>query len=441
MAVTQDDIARISDHLDARADRLAETLCDLINFPSIVKSDPTEAGPGERDCQIYLQQRLAAMGMETDLWEPDGPALYAKYEGRAGAHKGRTFDGRPNLGGTLKGSGGGRSLMLTGHIDVVPPGPIEHWTTDPFVARIIDGRIHGRGAVDMKGGVAAMLLALETVHELGLPLRGDVVFTTVVDEEIGGMGSLAMVDRGFRADAGIMTEPTDNRIAPLCHGILWGRIIIDGIGGHAELVPKGWNETGPVDAVTLTRQVLDGIDVLNRRWQYDPAKNHPLMPLPNQIIVTGLEVGEHPASIAGRGVITFDAQYLPHEHDDVALGGKVRREIEEHVARICEVDPYLRAHPARVEWILDADCAEIPADHPSVLSMQEAATQAGLNPALDGFGAHSDIGLPTTLGGTPTINFGPGDPAFAHQPNEQVEIADLVACAKAIAIQILRWCA
>ena len=169
--------------------------------------------------------------METDLWDPDGPALFAKYEGRPGANKGRTFEGRPNLAGTLRGTGAGRSIMLTGHIDVVPPGPAHHWTTDPFKPELIDGFVHGRGAVDMKGGVASMLMAVEFLKELGVPLAGDVVFTTVVDEEIGGMGSLAMVDRGYTADAGIMTEPTANRIAPLCHGILWGRIIIDGIGG------------------------------------------------------------------------------------------------------------------------------------------------------------------------------------------------------------------
>ncbi len=152
---------QISAHVEASAERIANTLCDLLAFPSIVKVDPREAGPGERDCQLYLQQRLASLGMETDLWDPDGPALYAKYQGRPGANKGRTFEGRPNLGGTLTGAGGGKSLMLTGHIDVVPPGPPEHWLTDPFVPEIKNAAVYGRGAVDMKGGVACMLMAVE----------------------------------------------------------------------------------------------------------------------------------------------------------------------------------------------------------------------------------------------------------------------------------------
>src|SRR5277367_731475 len=127
-----DNPKQILEAVAARADRIVETLATLISFPSVVMADPTKAGPGERDCQRYLEGRIAAIGFETDLWDPDGPALYAKYEGRPGAQKGRTFEGRPNLAGRLKGKGEGRSIMLTGHIDVVPPGAPEHWMTNPF---------------------------------------------------------------------------------------------------------------------------------------------------------------------------------------------------------------------------------------------------------------------------------------------------------------------
>ncbi|WP_246704731.1 M20/M25/M40 family metallo-hydrolase [Rhizobium sp. P32RR-XVIII] len=164
------------------------------------------------------------------------------------------------------------------------------------------------------------------------------------------------------------------------------------------------------------------------------------MELPNQIIVTQISAGEHPSSMAGRAEIIIGAQYLPSEKDEFGLGGHVKREIEEHVGNICQADPYLRQHPARVEWILDADCAEIPADSPFVSTFQEAVATANLSPALSGFGAHSDIGLPTGLGNTPTVNFGPGDPAQAHQPNERVSVRDLINCTKAIALAVQRWC-
>jgi acetylornithine deacetylase len=427
--------------VERQADRIIRTLTELIGFPSIVPVDPAKAGPAERDCQLYLQARLHDLGFRTDLWDPDGPALYEKYQGRPGAHAGRTFDGRPILAGRLAGNGGGRSIMLTGHIDVVPPGPAGHWRTDPFTATVQDGKLYGRGAVDMKGGVACMLEAAAVLRELGVPLAGDIVFATVVDEEIGGMGALALVDRGWQADAAILPESTGLAISPICHGILWGRILIDGIGGHAELKPKNWDAGGPVDAVMLMRQILDGIDVLNRRWALDPRKNHPLMELPNQVIVTQVRAGEHPSSMAGAAEIVIDVQYLPWEKDEFGLGGHVKREVEAHIARICAADPYLAAHPARIAWILDADCAEVPREHPFVGAMADALTAAGHAPRFWGLGAHSDMGLPTDMGNTPTIMFGPGDPTQAHQPNEMVPVADLVEATKAMALAIRRWCA
>jgi acetylornithine deacetylase len=431
---------RLIVEVDSSGSRLAHTLQDLIRFESIVMSDPTMAGPGERLCQEYLAQRLTASGFATELWEPDADTLLQKYAGKPGAQKGRNFTGRPILGGTRKGSGGGRSILLTGHIDVVPPGELTHWVYPPFAGRLVQDRVYGRGAVDMKGGVACMLVAAEILHELQIPLSGDILFSTVVDEEIGGMGTLAMADRGYHADAGILTEPTSNRIAPVCHGILWGKIILDGIGGHAELARRHWDKGGPVDAIGLTRFLLSGIDVVNERWRTDPRKNHPLMELPNQIIVTQLKAGEHPSSAAGRSEIIIDVQYLPHEKDVDGVGGIVKREIEEHIARISRVDPWLAAHPPRIEWILDADCAEVAVDHPIIAAFCDACEAASHPFALWGIGAHTDMGIPTDLGETPTVNFGPGDPSQAHQPNESVSVAELVTTTKIIALTIARWC-
>ena len=431
---------RILDAVNNSRERIAQTLQELIRFESIVMADPAKAGPGERECQKYLERRLAAAGFETDLWEPDADALLEKYRGKPGAQLGRNFRGRPNLAGTLRGSGGGRSILLTGHIDVVPAGEPGHWRYEPFAGVREGESIHGRGAVDMKGGVASMLSAAEILRELNVPLCGDIIFATVVDEEIGGMGALAMADRGYRADAGILTEPTGNRISPLCHGILWGKIILDGIGGHAELKARHWDAGGPVDAIHLMRFVLDGIDILNERWRTDPQKNHPLMELSNQITVTQVRAGEHPSSTAGRAEIIIDVQYLPSEKDKDGVGGAVKREVEGYLSTLAQVDPWLAQRPPRVEWILDADCAEVKRDHPIIDTFAEACAAATHPFKLWGIGAHTDMGIPTELAKTPTINFGPGDPSQAHQPNEHVSIDDLLICTKVIALVVARWC-
>ncbi len=431
---------QILEIIHQRRERIAQTLLELIRFESIVMVDPTKAGPGERECQKYLESRLIAAGFETDLWEPDANSLLEKYRGKPGAQYGRNFHGRPNLAGRLPGSGAGRSILLTGHIDVVPPGELTHWRHGPFIGAREGDIIYGRGAVDMKGGVASMLLAAEILRELNVQLSGDVLFATVVDEEIGGMGALAMADRGYRADAGILTEPTANRISPLCHGILWGKIVVDGIGGHAELKARHWNAGGPVDAIGLMRFILEGIDVLNERWRTDPQKNHPLMELSNQIIVTQVRAGEHPSSIAGRAEITIDVQYLPSEKDADGVGGTVKREVEAYVATLAQVDPWLAKHPPRVEWLLDADCAEVKPNHPFINTLADACAAASRPFQLWGMGAHTDMGIPTDLAKTPTINFGPGDPSQAHQPNEHVSIDDLVTCTAVIALTVARWC-
>ena len=154
-----------------------------------------------------------------------------------------------------------------------------------------------------------------------------------------------------------------------------GKIILDGIGGHAELARRHWDAGGPVDAIGLTRFVLSGIDVINERWRTDPRKNHPLMELPNQITVTQIKAGEHPSSAAGRSEIIIDVQYLPHEKDVNGVGGSVKKEVEDHLARISRVDPWLAEHPPRIEWILDADCSEVMVDHPIIGAFREATKQ------------------------------------------------------------------
>ena len=164
------------------------------------------------------------------------------------------------------------------------------------------------------------------------------------------------------------------------------------------------------------------------------------MAWPCQVVPTQIKAGEHPSSYAGRAEIIFDAKYLPAERDKLGRGSRIKAELEENLAGICQSDSYLRLHPARIDWMLDADCTEVPSDHPFVKTMQGAARSVGLSDVLTGFSSHSDIGIPTELGNTPTLNFGPGEPSQAHQPNERVSIDELVACTKAIAIAVAAWC-
>lgn len=424
---------RVQAWIQTHSEEIIAFLQTLIRVPSINPWFGAEAG-AEADVQEVIAQKMRTLGAEVARWEPDADAL-AVYAGRAGYYPGRSFKGRPNQTATVRGAGGGKSLLLTGHIDVVPPGT--GWTVEPFAALRRDGRIFGRGTVDMKGGVAAMIMAVEAVLACGCRPRGDIIVGTVVDEEAGGMGTLDFVAQGYRADGAILTEATDLRIAPLCRGILWGRLVVPGRSGHIELPQGHWRDGGGVDAISYARLYMDMFDRRNREWAQ--SKRHPYLPTPCQIYVAQLNAGEYPTAFANRAEITFNAQYLPREKDEMGLGSRVKREIEELVAAVAQTEPWLRENPPYIEWLIDADCGETRADHDFVQTCMQSLRRIGREPVIEGVSAHTDMGWFTNVG-IPIVNFGGGVMRVAHQSDESITEEDLLATTAMIASTIMDWC-
>jgi len=419
--------------LDEQREAVIGFAQELIRVPSV---NPYFGEPpgGEAAVQEVIARRLRALGATVQRWEPDAAAL-AAYAGRAGYYAGRDFHDRPNQVAVLKGTGGGRSLLLTGHVDVVKPGA--GWTVDPFGGERRAGQLYGRGAVDMKGGLAAMIMALEAVVRSGYTLAGDVLVGTVVDEEAGGMGTLDFVAQGYRADAAILTESTNMKIAPLCRGILWGKLIVEGRSGHIELPQGDWRQGGAVDAIALSRLFLDHFDRLNADWAL--RKRHPYLPTPCQVYVAQIAGGEYPTAFANRVELIFDAQYLPAEKDAAGLGSHVKRELEAFVAGVAATEPWLCAHPPRIEWLIDADCGETPVDHPFVQLCARTLASLGYPPTIEGVSAHTDMGWFVNVG-IPTINFGGGAARLAHQNDENIGEEEILATARVIAVTLLDWC-
>lgn len=284
-----------------------------------------------------------------------------------------------------------------------------------------------------------MIMAAKAIIDSRIKLSGDVKIGTVCDEEAGGMGSLAFIDRGYRADAAIMTEATEMNIAPLCRGILWGKIIIKGRAGHIEIKTGDWRKGGAVDAIALGRMYLEAIENKNREWSTMDAKNHPYLPIPCQINVAQINAGEYPTTYAGKCEIVFDMQYLPSERDENLLGGNVKRAFEEFIADFAKTNDWLKENPPEVEWLIDADCAETPVDSDFVQCIVKSSQEIDLNLGIEGSQFHTDMGWFCNVG-IPTVNFGAGDPKFAHQPDESVPVKDLVDAAKVMAATIINWC-
>jgi len=426
---------KVSEWLDHHINAVTDLAENLVRIPSVNPYfDDEESLKGEGKAQEFLKSYIEKIGFSTEMSYPDAKELIG-YKDKAGYCADHTFNGRPNLYGVLKGKGGGKSIILSGHMDVVQTG--SKWTHDPFSGDCEDNKIFGRGSVDMKGGIAAMTVAAQAIKECGIDLKGDVKIATVVDEEAGGMGTLALIAKGYRADACIITEPTHLNLAPLCRGILWGKLIVEGRAGHIELKRDDWRNGGAVDAIDKAAYLLGYFRDLNKDWEY--TKAHKYLPIPCQIKFAQFDAGEYPTTFANHAELIFDAQYLPKDKDQNGLGGNVKKEIEEFIKNVSDTDPWLKENPPRVEWILDADCGETADTTDFFKTAKKCLNEIVPDAIIEGNCAHTDMGWFCNVG-IPTLNFGPGDSKLAHQSNEYVETSQLLTAAKVISATIIDWC-
>ena len=299
----------------------------LIGFDTTARQvgDPCR---DEAALQEYLAARLSAAGSSVDVWEPDAAAL----AGMPLVPPGLSFEGRPQLIARKAGRGGGRSLVFNGHIDVVSAEPRSEWTSDPFVPSVRDGLLYGRGACDMKGGIAAMVFAVETLSALGVSLDGDLLVATNTDEESSGAGGTALVEHGLRADAGVVTEPTGFQTWIACRGSDYGVITVPGRPGHAEVRQPDWRLGGAVNAIEKTAVVLEAIASLRQAWASRPGMSHPYLS-PSSLLPTLARAGEWAVTYPASCELTIAVMYLPAQADPSGWGSEVQargRAVDRH---------------------------------------------------------------------------------------------------------------
>jgi acetylornithine deacetylase len=421
-------------------DELLELASALIAFDTTAREvgDPPRQ---EAALQEYLAEGLRAYGAEIDLFEPD-PAAMA---GAPLVPEGLDFAGRPQLIATLRGSGGGRNLLLNGHIDVVSGEPRAEWTTDPFTPVVRDGKLYGRGACDMKGGVAAMVYAAQAIAATNITLAGDLIVATNTDEESSGAGGSALVRRGLAADAGIVTEPTDFRTWVACRGSEYGVVRVPGRPGHAEVRHPDWRAGGAVNAIEKAGVVLAAIASLRAKWEADDRFRHPVLSVPS-LLPTVVSGGEWPVTYPSSCSLTIAVMYLPVQADADGWGSAVRDEVTEWIVRECSRDDWLAEHPPVIDWWTNGVMPmEIPASAPVVGAMLQTSADLGLRRELGGLDSWYDGATYTRLAGIPSIGYGPPgfDPdgaTVAHTIDEFVPVDGLVACAQALAVMALRFC-
>ena len=426
----QNAISKVLNTIDLMRDEIIDLTSQLVRRqsvnPNYPNSDAAKFLGGEKECNHFLESYLNRIGCKTDLFE--------KAKDRA------------NLVGTMKGSGGGRSLILSGHIDTVPFGKVENWIGhDPLSGAVREGRIYGRGSCDMKSGIAAMGKAVEAISRAGLELKGDVFVESVVGEETMDhlLGTTATVERGYRAEAAIITEPNSLHLQPVTTGVILLRVHVEGKATHATardmmIRPGGRGDEVGVNAIEKGVKVLQMLQDLEQQWGM--TKRHPLFNPGHFVIHPGVIDGaphghRYVAVVPDYCDIDYAILYNPAETPQ-----QVKREIEDYVLTGSKLDTWLSKHPPKFEWQGVWPAGEISPNHPICMTLARAHELVHrATVTIDGFPAPVDVPF-LDQAGIPTIAYGPGNLPQAHADNEYVEIEQLIRAAKTIAISTMHWC-
>ena len=428
--------ARVARAIEGRRGELIALAAELIGYD-------TTAGPAgapareEAALQGALAERLRAAGAEVDLWEP-GPDAVA---GSRQVPPGLRFDGRPQLAARFPGAdpARARSLLLNGHVDVVSAEPNDAWASHPFRAEVRGANLHGRGACDMKGGVAAIVVAAETLAALGVELAGDLTVCTVTDEEATGAGAIAAVARGVCADAGIVAEPTSFDVWVAVRGDVIPTITVPGRLGHAGVEQPDWRDGGAVNAIHKASYLIEEMRALEARWRERPDHQHPHLS-PGHFFPTVIDGGDWVVNVPASCRMTCHVAYLPAHADPDGWGTQVEREVEQWLAEVSSRDPWLAEHPPTIEWSVDIPPAEVPDDAAVVGLALAAGADVGRAGRIAGLDSWHDGATFTRFAGTPTVAFGPRSIDRAHTVDEFVPVDDLVHCAQALAVAAMRHC-
>jgi acetylornithine deacetylase len=401
-------------------ERLLADLRALVRIPSITGSEAHVAS--------WAAGALIDLGLAVELLEPDVAAIRADPDW-PGEEMPRTS--LPVVIGR-RGRGGGRRVVLSGHLDVVPPGDPATWTSDPWAGEIRDGALYGRGACDMKGGVAAILAAVRTLDAAGDldRLDGELVVALVPSEEDGGQGTLAAIRAGVGGDLAIITEPSNLDVVVAHAGAITFRLTVPGRAAHASQRREG---VSALDKLVVLVRALEVDEARRNEAETDPLMTALGLPYPTIVgIVSG---GEWASTVLDR--VVADGRY------GVRLGqtpAGAEAELRAAIAAACDADEFLRDHPATVEITGGRfGSARVPSDHPLPAGLADVVeAETGRRPALLGEPYGADMRLFVDVAGTPCVIFGPGDVRVAHSADEHVPLDEVETCARVLAAWVRR---
>ena len=416
---------RAVDAVDALGEEYLRFLADLVRCPTLLGQ--------EAECQELICRRLVDLGLETRKWEP-APDLLESHPDFVPVE--RDYAGRPNVAGVLVPTGsGGRSLVLNGHVDVVPLGPLHWWSVDPWGAEVRDGRMYGRGALDMKSGLVAALLAVAAVRESGARLRGPVRVESVIEEECTGNGMLASRLDSGPVDGAVLTEPTGLQVWIATLGVLWFEVCVR--GRPAYVGDPGRQVNAVEKAASVIHRLKPAVvEALNRDFRH-PSYGH--RPRPLSLNVGRIEGGDWPSNVALECRfdcrMSFPIDWPPERAQEFA---------EDQVRRAAAPDPWLVRNPPRIRyngfrargWV----APEI-AGRDSLVDVLEECHRGVTGRKLDwdGFPGTADARYFKAALGEQSIYYGPKG-GNLHAPDEYVELDSVLEAARVLSRLVIRWC-
>jgi acetylornithine deacetylase len=414
-------VEAIRSAVQARREDAVSLLQELVRVPSVTGEEGAVGA--------VVGRAFSERGLDVDTWEATREEA-EPYRDHVGEQS--SYENRPNVAGTKRGTGDGRSILLNAHTDTVDPGDPTAWKGDPLSGNLEGDLLYGRGSCDMKGGLVTHLVALDALSDLGLGLRGDVIVAATVGEENGGLGALSTVLRGYRADAAIITEPTRLALVPAQGGSLVFRLRIPGRSAHAAVRDEG------VSALEKFVPIFENLRELEQERNgvlshplYDAVRNK--VPINIGVVRAGNWASTVPESLVAEGRVGL----IPGEEVD-----PFKDLVSERIATVAERDPWLREHPPELEWFGGQFApAEIEPDAPICEAVKEAHERVtGEAPAVVGVPYGADMRLFIHFGGIPCVMYGAGDVNVAHAPDEHISINELLTATSTLACLLADWC-
>lgn len=418
--MTQPGAETIVSAVAARRDEIVRLLLDLIGTSSVTGN--------EGDVQRLIGRKLEEFGLEVDtfLSSEEEMADYVMHVGEQAS-----YDDRPSIVAKRAGTGGGKSLMLAGHIDTVPVEDRSKWTYSPE-GETVGNRVYGLGSSDMKGGVVAAMIVPKILDDLGVRLKGDLLVNTVTGEEDGGLGTMSTILRGYRPDGIIITEPTDGQVNIASGGSLVFRITVTGKAAH------GGNRNAGVSAIEKFVPIFQ--DLLAWEAERQRTVHHPLydqfenkFPISVGMVQSGDWASTVPDKLVAEGRLGF----IPGE----TIEGMMQS-TRDRIAAVAEQDDWMRENPPLVEFFGGQFCAEeIAPDHELTLSTLAAHTTiTGADTRISALTAGTDQRLWVHFTDSPALLYSGGVFAMAHQSDEYIEIDPLLETVAVLTQMTIDWC-